>query len=351
MLNVTQITNRFIKLIIIVWLFLFCANIAGASNLNTRSVQLSTSQISANNVDYTVSFSTLTNLTIGSMVVKFCDNSPLVYDNCTVPPGFSASSITVPGSGQSGITDFSLSPSSNINTVILARPNAQNFNAGSVRVKFSGIVNPSTNGSFYARIYLYSSVNATGLYLDAGGLALSTSNDLSFSATVPPFLYFCVALTFLGYDCSSGSGFNQDFGSLSTESTKSATSQFIVGTNAAHGFMISANGTTLTSGNNLIAPINTLNYSQTGISQFGFNLRANSSPNIGQDPVGPGAATISADYNTPNQFKYGDGDVVVSSTGVVDYEKFTTSYIVNIGKNTLPGIYSTTITYICLGSF
>ena len=96
MLNVTQITNRFIKLIIIVWLFLFCANIAGASNLNTRSVQLSTSQISANNVDYTVSFSTLTNLTIGSMVVKFCDNSPLVYDNCTVPPGFSASSITVP---------------------------------------------------------------------------------------------------------------------------------------------------------------------------------------------------------------------------------------------------------------
>ena len=351
MKNRLRIKNKSIALLTALLIFQFFTNTVGASNLNTRSIQMSTSQILANNVDYTVSFSTISNFTIGSVVIKFCDNSPIVYESCTFPQGFSASSATAPLVGQSGISDFFVSPASNVNTVVLSRPSAQSFGAGNVSVKLTNLTNPSTNGSFYARIYLYSSVNASGSYLDAGGLALSTSSDLSFSASVPPFLYFCVALTFSGYDCSSGSGFNKDFGTFSSGTTKSATSQFIVGTNAAHGFTISANGTTLTSGNNVINPISAVTNSQNGISQFGLDLRANSSPSIGQDPVGPGTATISLDYNTPNKYKYSDGDIVVSSANAVDYEKFTVSYIVNIGQNTLPGVYSTTITYLCLGSF
>jgi hypothetical protein len=91
--------------------------------------------------------------------------------------------------------------------------------------------------------------------------------------------------------------------------------------------------------------------SLAGTSQFGMNLRANASPAIGADPVGPGIAAVAAAYNTPDQYRFRAGDVVASSTGPNDYRKFTVSYIANVDAAQPPGVYATTITFICLANF
>jgi len=321
-----------------------------ASELGNRSLEMSNAQSDASGVTYKLSFTSNTAYNVGSLKLLFCSNSPVVYDSCTPPEGFNSNSITISALGNAGITDFYLNPAP-ANSVLLSRPSTQVLNPTQVSIALNGFHNPSETGTFYARVYLYSSTDTSGAYLDAGGFALSTTADVTLSSTVPPFLYFCAGLSFNGYDCSTGSGFSNDFGTLSTNKTSTATSQFIIGTNAAYGINVAAEGTTLTSGNNVITGLTTPSASQAGIPQFGFNLRANTNPSVGQDPVGPGVATISSNYNTVNLFKFINGDSIVHTSGVIDAEKFTSSFIVNIGPNTPPGFYTTTVTYICLGNF
>ena len=322
----------------------------GASALGDRSLRISDAQSDAVGVTYTVGFTSNSSLNVGSAKILFCTNSPIVYDSCTPPSGFNSGSITVDPLGNQGITDFYLRPAPS-NTVILSRPTSQILNSGQVGIILNGFHNPSEIGTFYARVYLYSTIDASGSYIDAGGFALAINENVTINTTVPPFLYFCAALSFSGYDCSTGTNFTSDFGTFNTGNTSKATSQFIIGTNAAYGIVVTTEGTTLTSGNNIITGLIIPSMSQIGTPQFGFNLRANSNPSFGQDPVGTGAAIINSDYNIANKFKFQNGDNIVHSVGVVDAEKFTSSYIANIASNTAPGFYSTTITYICLGTF
>ena len=125
----------------------------------------------------------------------------------------------------------------------------------------------------------------------------------------------------------------------------------LIATNAAYGAGVTMNGTTLQSGNNTIPALVVPTGQTPGISQFGVNLRNNTNPNVGDDPVGPGLATVSAGYNTPNQYKYVAGDQVISSVTTTDLRKFTMSFVTNINQNQSPGVYSTTISFICLANF
>jgi len=321
-----------------------------ASNLGSRTIQMSSSMSDATDVTYTIGFTNSVPMTIGSIKILFCSNSPLLSDPCDPPVGFSASNTMISAIGNQGITDFYITPAAS-NYVILSRPSSQLLTPTAVNVILNGFHNPSGTGSFYARIFAYTTTDASGTYLDAGGLALSTSESITLASTVPPFLYFCAADSFTGYDCSSGTAYDNSLGVLSSSHTNFATSQFIIGTNAAYGLDVIVSGTTLTSGNNVIDALITPDLSRIGVSQFGFNLRANTAPSVGQDPVGPGTAIISSDYSVANSYKFNSGDIIVRTPGVVDAEKFTSSYIVNIGQNTLPGFYTTTITYICMGNF
>jgi hypothetical protein len=85
--------------------------------------------------------------------------------------------------------------------------------------------------------------------------------------------------------------------------------------------------------------------SQVGTEQFGINLAANTTPNVGAGPVEvPSAAfsfgTVLGNYNQSNHFKYIDGDSVadsLKSTGETDY---TLSMILNISAATPAGHYA-----------
>ncbi|RYE15684.1 MAG: hypothetical protein EOP51_26645 [Sphingobacteriales bacterium] len=125
-----------------------------------------------------------------------------------------------------------------------------------------------------------------------------------------------------------------------------------VGTNASGGFAITANGTPMSAGMNVIDSPTSPTESVQGTNQFGLNLVANDAPIVGSNPEGEWANAIpSPDYSLPNRYKYVSGDVVAYSPNVSLMKKFTVSYIVNSSKNLKAGVYSTTITYIASGRF
>ena len=319
-----------------------------ASNVLDRFIQLETarpSDVGLHRVGFTITdFSE----PIGSIRVQYCGNSPIIGDVCDPPAGLDASDVSL--GLQVGESGFSVHGDSDDNNVILSRsptmPTQPNLRYG-----LDGIENPSMLGTFYARIFTYPTDDGSGPYTQAGGVALSTNVDINIESEVPPYLTFCSAIEIPGLDCAGGNGFFVNLGEFSEASPTATSSQFLVATNAANGYSTRINGSTLTSGNNVIPALGSPAGSQSGVSQFGINLRNNSSPNIGADPTGPGTATPTANYNNINQFMFANNDVIVSSPIPSDVRKFTISYVANINEDQAPGIYTTTMSFITLANF
>lgn len=324
---------------------------SNAIGLPGRTLTMSNAQGSATNVDYAFKFNTINSYPIGSIAFEFCQEDPIPYSlPCTAPVGLSAASATI--SYQFGATGFAIDPSSTANKLIIGRLPVM-FNAGPIEITFSGMQNPDiANRSYYVRLYTYSTNNGTGPSVDDGGIAFTINNALQINTEVPPFLKFCLAQNITAYDCGTATGNFLDFGELSTTQPKTANHQFIFATNAAYGLGVKVTGTTLTSGNNTITALTGTSGSNPGQSQFGINLRANSNPSVGAEPVGPAVGvSVAPAYGIPNQFTFNSNDTVVSSTGATDNYKLTASYIVNVSKQQKPGTYNTTLIYICLANF
>lgn len=318
-----------------------------AGQLQNRAVKLTTNTPAAANVGYGFSFDLFTLSTVGSIELKFCGNSALFDDPCDPPWGFDASNTTI--ANESGITGLLVAPGSGSSDVILSRPPTV---VGAVPVSFdlNNIMNPADPGSFYVRMFTYPSTDATGPPTDIGAAALSITSDVTISAEVPPYLIFCSAATIPSLDCSNTDGNYVNLGDLSAERTSSGETQLLAATNADFGYTIRSLGSTMTSGNNILPAMQTTT-SQTGVSQFGINLRKNTTPVVGREPDGGGSADAAAGYNQPNRFRYGDGDIIAAAATVQDYRRFTVSYVVNVNKNQAPGVYVTTLTYLCLANF
>ncbi len=321
---------------------------AATSQLQNRYDQMAHPTVSATTT-HIVGFTVTDPTSIGSVVLEFCSNSPIDGIPCVPPAGFSMSSASLVA--QTGETGFSIDPSSTANRVLLTRTLAAPI-GGPSTYRFDNVINPSSPGTFYLRMSTYISTAGTGTSLQDGGTALAIVGGVSVAATVPPFLRFCVSVTITNQDCSSATSYLIDIGELKTTAANKASWEFVVATNAGFGYSITMVGTTLTSGNNVIPALATQASSQPGTSQFGVNLRSNSNPGIGAEPNGPGTGgVINAAYNSPNQFRFNSGDIVVSSTGVDDLHKFTTSFVANVSKSQPAGVYTTTISYICLANF
>lgn len=285
---------------------------------------------------------------IGSVSMQFCSNDPVIGAPCTAPVGFDATGVVL--ATQTGETGFSIHPSSTANNIILTRALTVPT-VGPSQYDFTGVVNPSAVGTYYIRLSTHAANNGTGLTVEEGGVAISANGPLNVVSEVPPFLRFCVSVTIVAFDCSSATSFFIDLGELLANQTKFASAQMMAVTNAQSGYTVSISGTTLTSGNNIIPASATPTASNVGTSQFGINLRSNSNPSIGADPVGPGTAVPTANYNTPNLFKFQQGDAVASGGVSQDYRKYTISYLANISPSQAAGVYATTITFICMANF
>ncbi len=318
-----------------------------APYVQNRTLTLSSSLTLAPSVNYLISFTYPAPTTVGSIVFEFCEETPIPNTPCTSPVGFSANSVNLVT--QTGDVGFGLSGASTINRVILTRAPAMT-SGQPASYNLGNITNPENVGTYYARIYTYPTNNATGPATYEGGIAFAMNRYVPIEAIVPPYLTFCVGKTIPQYNCTSANGDFIDFGEFSTTQTKSAQHQMLVATNAPYGYNITLSGQTLTSGNHIINSLVSPTASATNQSQFGLNLRANSIG--GSDPVGPGTGgSVTGNYNIPNRYTFNNGDVIASSNTVSDFWRLTASYIANINRQQAPGVYNTTILYICLANF
>ncbi len=327
----------------VAWLCLSAQSVVSAVYLPQRSLDIRSSTASVT-TQHTVSFTFPGSASVGSIKFEYCD-SPLEVLSCVAPPGVDAAAAVL--TAQSGETGFSVL-SQTSNEVVLTRvPAATGSQLNSYTL--NGVKNPSNIGSFYLRISSYASINATGPSIDFGGTVGAITQGISINTEVPPILEFCAAVSITS-TCASASGNFVNLGTFSSNSTATGTTQFLVGTNANFGYVVTLNGNTLTSGNDVIAALSTSGSSQKGQSQFGMNLRANSNPPVGSDPAG-GSGSPTANYGTPNIFRFNNGEIVASNSTVSDIQIYTASYIVNIGGGQAPGVYNTTLTYVATATF
>jgi hypothetical protein len=310
-------------------------------------MQLSSSEV-GDISNYLLRFHLSTSGNLGSIDIQFCANDPLIGDPCTVPGGFDAGATVL--ASQTGPTGFSISGASTVNDIILTRPTSF-APASAASYEFTGITNPSAPGSYYVRVQTFPNSLAIGTASDYGGIAIAFLNQVAISAEVPPFLMFCTGLTIPGFNCANAAGDFIDFGELSSGRASSGSSKMLVATNAGSGYNITVDGPTMASGVNVINGLTTNDVSRPGIGQFGFNLRANTTPPDGSNPTGPGTGNPTAPYNQPNFYRLNSGDVIVTNAGPEDLREFTSSYIVNVPASQAPGIYVTTLTYIALATF
>lgn len=320
---------------------------ASGAHLSSRKVTIGNDSVSAV-TSYTIGFQIATPGTLGSIDIMFCSNTPLIGDSCTVPAGLDASAAVL--SNQTGEVGFSISNASTANNLILTRvPSAalaQNSN-----YYFDNVTNPSAGGSYYVRVQTYATNDATGPSTDDGGMAYGITDSLKITSEVPPYVLFCAAVSVPAYNCSSASGSIVDLGNIKSSTTSGGQSQMLVATNAGNGYSIYMQGTTLTSGNDIINSLSLPAPPATGSNQFGLNLRANLNPAIGQDPAGLGSGVPTTDYNQPNKYKFAPNDVIASSALAEDYRRFTVSYIANATKSQAPGTYVSTVTFVAVGNF
>ena len=325
-------------------LLVYINNIATAQSiLPLRSLTIDNSTAGATNVKYSIGFSSPNQAElIGSVKITFCENSTFIDTPCDLIDGFSVQNSLL--SSQSGPNDFSILPSPSVNSVIFSRTSSP---IGSVPLvlNLSGVNNPSNKGTFFGRIQTFSSQDASGTTISSGGVTFAITSAVSLNTVVPPYLYLCVGISVPGIECKGSVGNFIDMGELSRNITSTGTSQFIVATNAKSGFNVAVRGSPPSAGSNVISALTERQYSQLGVSQFGINLRQNSVPNVGSDPIGAGSGVISQDYDNTNQFKFKSGDYIVYSNSSSLGRKFTVSYIINVSPNQRPGTYSATYLY------
>lgn len=339
---------------VLVVFLLICAMLSSvffkvkAAQLTNRSLDISTSTVSATNISYNFQFTLATNGILGSIVLELCVNDPFPETACTAPTGLDMTAAVL--ASQTGEVGFAIDASSTANKLVLTRAPAAAL-AIPVSYVFNGITNPSVVSTYYGRLLTYATNDATGPPTDKAGIAWATTNDFSLNTEVPQFLEFCSGVTISVFDCSTATGSYIDFGNLSAASIAAGTSQFVSASNAGYGYNIAVYGITMTSGTNSIPALSAQTFAAPGNSQFGLNARANTLPSVGNDPVGPGIAAVDPNYNTPDLYRFNDGDLVVASTGSSDYRKFTVTYVTNINSSQPVGRYSTTLTYICLANF
>jgi hypothetical protein len=191
--------------------------------------------------------------------------------------------------------------------------------------------------------------------VDSGVVAASTASAISLTGTVDESLVFCTGTSITGTNCGTISGSTVNFGTFTSTSTSSGTSVMAASTNGVSGYAITINGSTLVcsscAGSPTISALASQTAASVGTSQFGLNLRNNTTPNVGADPSGTGTGTYTANYGTADQYRFVTTDSVATAAAASDANAYTVSYVVNIPGSQAAGTYTATMTFIATATF
>jgi hypothetical protein len=307
-----------------------------------------------------------TGTAIGSIKFEYCTTA--TGAPCTLPAGLVTTSATLLNEGANA-QGFSIVNATNGSPYITR--SAATPSGAALSYRLGAVTNPTAiNSSFFVRISTFSSTDATGTPVDTGTVTASTARAIELTGTMPESLIFCTGATIAVNgggvpDCTTANVGAVEFNQLfSPTDTATATSQMAASTNATNGYSISVAGTTLTSGSNTIPAMTATAAPTRGTSQFGLNLKANttavSTIAVGNEvaPISNGTdlrGQASTDYRVVDQFKFASGNPVAASDfntpGPTNAQIFTVSYIVNVAGSQIAGSYTTTLTYVCTPTF
>jgi hypothetical protein len=316
------------------------------------------------------------NPNVGSIKFQYCTTA---IGSCSTPAGLDTTNATY--GSESGATGFSLVASTGgggTNGSPYLTRTAAAINAGTaVSYQLIGVTNPNNtncyaainfakeNCSFFVRISTYGCTDTLCSTIDTGVVTASTAQQITLTGIMPESLIFCTGGTVLTSsgvpDCSTATTGAVSFDRLfSPTDTALATTQMAASTNAGSGYIITYQGSTLASGSNQITALASATTGTHGLSQFGLNVVANTTPLVGAS-VAPAAngtnykGEAASPYDTADNFKFVSGNIVANSfnggAGGTDAQIFTVSYVVNVPGSQPAGTYTTTLTYVCTPTF
>ncbi len=376
---------------------------ASAGQLTNRSLQFSDSAPSGGSITSGVgsgtrvamklSLTPSASAAVGGIVIDFCSNSALVGDSCTAPTGLNVNRATtavnatmVGGCGATAFTTYTSDATNN--RIIITRATANNITAAcaidigdGIPVTGNGITNPSTLGTFYARIYTYATAAAaqghttaspTG-YVDSGSLALTTVSVITVTARVQEILIFCASAA---SPTSSCGGLTTPAISLGHNSPKildgSAVDTGVVytqlSTNAASGATVrihNSNGTcgglSLDGGTTCgippagsgaaTAPGAALAIGSSGGAAFGLNVPTSGAV-TSQAPYASAAGYYGMDTTTANANATTTyGSTVLAAAAPVNNVTNTWTFAATASNVTPAGLYAANIATIATGNF
>jgi hypothetical protein len=345
-----RFTVAALSLLMVSGVFLMLQSRAEAIRFQNRSLYINSS-VPGDTTFYTVTFTYPTVNNVGSVRMHFCTES-IAYLPCTAPTGLNVSAAIL--SSQSGFTGFAINNAETTsNQLVISRPAAPSPMQES-KYTFTNVQNPTIPQKFYVRLSSHATNNGTGAVIDYGSVASATATELSIETQVPPILIFCTGREIPNFECEDAVGPNfEDFGEPEPNETMYTQSEMMAYTNARNGYSVTYAGRGLTSGIYEIPAIgDEAEESIPGKPQFGLNLAINTEPPVGAAPVGPATNTyLNPDYTEPNKFLFNVGDTVVTSDFVTLNRKYTVSYLINFPPDQQPGVYNTTVTFICTGNF
>lgn len=388
--------------------------------IQSRSITVSTSRAGATGVTYAVRFKAGADMNIKGMIVDFCDESPIIGNGtCTAPAGFTIGAPTV-GNYQNMAGWTAVSGNAG-RTLALTKAGGEALTVtGTPTYGFdiTSVTNPDLgNHTYYARILLYANdtgadspgaataggylntaTPTVGSYLDAGGIALSTANQLQITSKVQERLTFCL---YTDASCST-SGADQEKDSSGVYRTNAITlgdnngvldisqpfvdknTKFDIATNAASGATVVLKGDTLKTGSFDVAAIGAAAAGSTaGAEQFGLCLYESAGTGFDISSVGTGNGNDtynSANCNSTTQTAGAAGLGVGVNNGGAGTANFgfnssavngtmsasgdtlgkkaaglsstaTLAFIGNVAPTTEAGIYQTTLTFIATGTY
>jgi hypothetical protein len=335
----------------------------------------------------------------GGLIINFCSQSPLLDTTCTTPTDMDVSGVdegTVSINGTPAATNGAATNIATTDTVKWVANSDTAYSIGDdIELPLLHITNPSTTGTFYARVTSYSSsgnlatyVDNThsGTYADAGSIALSTSADVGVTAYVLESMTFCVANVAPTKNCTGISGHNpsmtlgETVGAV-TALTPSAVSHgddyAQLSTNAIGGAVVNLKSSTTGCGglvrnygssNCDITAQNTDGVSHAGTiaagsALFGVKLGTAAAASDATGGDATGTLAPSGNYTTSRYFlDYVSGDatgvtspfgspVFNSNDDTVSNMNIPITFGASISNSTPAGIYGATLNMVATGTF
>jgi len=350
--------------------------------IQSRSITMSSSTPGATGVTYKVTFTPQTNETHPDVIVDFCSNDPLIGDSCTATAGTDTPNFTT-----AAATGWTVTPIGSDRGVYLTTSSVSFSSGTPVTITLTGVTNPSNTASFYGRILDYATGAGSsfdgvtpGPYVDWGGIALSTTQNITVQSKVFETLSFCVYSGTCGTQATLDLG-NGTTGALSTGTAYvNSGASYSIATNAYHGVVVTMTGQTLcnqatlnftncptgASANTISAIGTTAHISSVGTSQFGMCTYNGGNANITvastyDDTVNNCSGITTGSYSGSSLFGFDDsnttgtnsanGSQVMSSTGALTSTTGNFAFLGNITAITTAGIYNSNLNLVATGTF